>query len=49
VKYNDDADLLVRVNGDRNGNILLKNIDTSKAKKKVEMGEGVSESVLEIK
>lgn len=49
VKYNTGAELLVKVNGDRNANILVKNIDTSKAKKKIELGEGVAESVLEMK
>jgi polygalacturonase len=49
VKYNDGAELFVKVNGDRNGNISFKNVDTSKTKKKVELGEGVTESVLEMK
>lgn len=49
IKYNDGAELLVSINGDRNNNIILKNVDASKAKKKVELGAGVKENVLEWK
>ena len=46
VTYNAGAELLVRVTGDRNSNIVLKNIDATKAKKKTELGAGVKEDVL---
>ncbi len=46
MKYKDGADLLISLNGERTAHISLKNMDTSKAKKKAQFGNGVKESVL---
>ncbi len=47
LKYTVDADLLMSIEGDRSSAIQLKNTDSSKAKKKVVLGEGVKANVLE--
>jgi len=49
IKYNNGADLLLSINGAKTGNIKLINTDESKAKKKVEYGNGATQSSLAIK
>lgn len=44
-----DADLLIRINGDKNGDIKLSETDTKKAKAKTEFGHGAAAGVLQIK
>lgn len=49
IKYNDGADLLLQVQGERSSTIKLLNIDTSKVKKKLEVGFGAKEESVIIK
>lgn len=44
-----NADLLIRINGDKNGDIKLSETDTKKAKAKTEFGHGSVAGVLQIK
>ena len=48
LKYNDGAELLVNVNGDRNGNISINNVDASKTKQQVKLGAGVKENAVKL-
>jgi polygalacturonase len=48
IKYNNGADLLLSINGAKTGNIKLINTDESKAKKKVEYGNGATQSSVAI-
>ena len=43
IKFNTGAELLLQVQGERTGSIKLLNIDTSKAKKKLDVGFGAKE------
>jgi polygalacturonase len=49
IKYNDGAELLLQVQGDRSGAVKVSNTDPSKAKKKLEVGFGADEKKVEIK
>lgn len=49
IKYNDAAELLLQVQGDRSGAIKLLNTDATKAKKKLDVSFGAKENVVEIK
>jgi len=49
VQYNKGAELLARLRGASNNNIILKNVDVSMAKKGLEFGTGVNENVIQIK
>ncbi len=49
LKFNDNAELLVNVGGDRSGNIKFKNTNASKAKTKVKTEFGATEAMVEIK
>ncbi len=49
IQYPPDADLLVKITGDRSKNIRLLNTDGTKAKKEIELGEKVSAKVIQKK
>jgi polygalacturonase len=49
ITYKDGTELLFRVNGERSGNIVIKNTDISKAKEKVSFELGASEKSMTIK
>ncbi len=49
IRYNDAAELLLQVQGDRSGSIKLLNTDATKAKKKLDIGFGAKENLVEIK
>jgi len=49
IKYNDTATLLLQVHGDRSGVVKILNTDASKAKKKLEVGFGAKENLVEFK
>jgi hypothetical protein len=49
ISYKDGAQLLFRINGDRSGNITIKNTDASKAKEKISYELGASEKAVTIK
>ncbi len=49
IKYNDGAELLLQVQGNRSGAVKLLNTGTGKAKKKLEASFGADESKVEIK
>jgi hypothetical protein len=44
-----NADLLLRINGDKNAGIILSETNTTKSKLKTEFGHGANENVLQIK
>jgi DNA sulfur modification protein DndE len=46
IQYADNADLLLKISGDRSKNIKLFNTDKSKAKKDIELGLNVPKNVL---
>jgi polygalacturonase len=48
LKYNEGAELLVNVNGDRNSDIRINNVDASKTKQQVKLGDGVKENAVKI-
>ncbi|WEK20290.1 MAG: glycoside hydrolase family 28 protein [Candidatus Pedobacter colombiensis] len=48
IKYS-NADLLFRVNGDKNADIMLSETNTTKAKAQAEFGHGANANVLQIK
>lgn len=48
LKYNDGAELLVNVNGNRNGNIRINKVFAASTKQQVKLGEGVNENVIKI-
>lgn len=45
IIYKENADLLLKINGERSKNIRLLNTDSSKAKKEIDLGSKVSKSV----
>ncbi|MEO6611920.1 MAG: glycoside hydrolase family 28 protein [Chitinophagaceae bacterium] len=49
IRYKDGAQLLFRINGERSGNITIKNTDASKAKEKISYELGASEKAVTIK
>jgi polygalacturonase len=49
IIYNNGAELLLQVQGDRSGAVKLLNTDTKKAKNKLEVGFGADEKKVEIK
>jgi polygalacturonase len=49
ITYNNGADLLLSINGEKTGNIQLLNTDESRAKKKVDYGNGATQSSVSIK
>jgi polygalacturonase len=49
IKYNDAAELLLQVQGDRSGAIKLLNTNATKAKKKLDVSFGAKENEVEIK
>ena len=49
ITYKNGSDLLFRVNGERSGNIVIKNTDASHAKEKIVYELGASEKSVTIK
>jgi DNA sulfur modification protein DndE len=45
ITYKENADLLLKINGERSKNIRLLNTDSSKAKKEIDLGSKVNKSV----